>query len=227
MVKYRGRDYGHVDNRVNASRGVPMPKLLHIQSSPNLMGSHTRTLSEKFVSTWVASHQNVEVETLDLVLDPLPHYGPDAMAGIYAPPDQHTPAMAEAAAIADRLVTQLESADIVVIGSALINFTITTQLKSWFDYVTVAGRTFDFAAPGQSRGLLFGKKVFVIEARGGDYGAPPMTAFDFQEPLLRMLLMFLGMFDVSFIRAEGVRQFPEKESDIVAHAESVIERLAS
>ncbi len=93
--------------------------------------------------------------------------------------------------------------------------------------MTVAGRTFEFAAPGQSRGLLFGKKVFVIEARGGDYASPPMTAFDFQEPLVRMLLMFIGMFDVSFIRAEGVRQFPEKESDIVAHAEAIIERLAS
>ncbi len=204
-----------------------MPKLLHIQSSPNLTTSHTRTLADKFVATWVASHENVEVETLDLVLDPLPHYGPDALAANFVPPDERTPGMIEALEISDRLVTQLESADIVLIGSALINFTITTQLKGWFDYVTVAGRTFEFAAPGQSRGLLFGKKVFVIEARGGDYGSPPMTAFDFQEPLLRMLLMFLGMFDVSFIRAEGVRQFPEKESDIVARAEYVIERLAS
>jgi FMN-dependent NADH-azoreductase len=204
-----------------------MPKLLHIQSSPNLMSSITRTLSDKFVATWIESHENVAVDTLDLVLDPLPHFGPEALGGLFLPPDQHTPEMAEAAAISDRLITQLESADIIVIGSALINFTITTQLKSWFDYVSVPGRTFQYSAPGQSQGLLFGKKVFVIEARGGDYADPPMTAFDFQEPLLRMLLMMMGMFDVSFIRAEGARQFPDKEADILAHAESVVTRLAS
>ncbi len=188
-----------------------MPTLLHIQSSPNVMGSKTRELSKKFVSTWVETHENVEVEVLDLVLDPLPHFGPDALAGIFAPPDvPRSPEMEAAAATSDRLIRQLEAADVLVIGSALINMTITTQLKSWFDYVSVAGRTFEYSAPGVARGLLFGKKVFVIEARGGDYNDPPMNAFDFQEPLLRMLLMFIGLFDVSFIRAEGHAMFPER-----------------
>ena len=84
--------------------------------------------------------------------------------------------------------------------TVMINFTIPTQLKAWFDFITVAGRTFSFAAPGQAKGMLFGKKVFVISARGGDYSFAPVSAFDFQEPLLRMLLMFIGLMDVSFIR---------------------------
>lgn len=204
-----------------------MSRLLHIQSSPNLASSVTRSLSDTFVETWVASHAGTVVDTLDLVTDPLPHFGPDALGGLFAPPEARTPEMAAAAALSDRLVTQLEAADIVVIAAPMINFTITTQLKSWFDYVTVAGRTFEYSGPGQARGLLFAKKVFVIEARGGDYADPPMNAFDFQEPLLRMLLMFLGMFDVSFIRAEGVRQYMDEAGAIVAHAESVIARLAA
>ena len=78
-----------------------------------------------------------------------------------------------------------------------------------------------------AKGLLFAKKVFVIEARGGDYADPPVSAWDFQEPLLRTHLGFLGMFDVSFIRAEGMRQRPEEVADIIRHAEAVIDRVAA
>ena len=109
--------------------------------------------------------------------------------------------MQEAIDLSDRLIKQLEAADILVIGAPLINFTVCTQLKSWFDYVSIAGRTFKYSAPGVSKGLLFGKKAFVIAARGGDYVDVPINAFDFQAPLLRTLLGFLGIYDAYKRRA--------------------------
>ena len=204
-----------------------MTRLLHIQSSPNVGTSLTRMLSNKFVETWTTSHENVDVDVLDLVADSLPHLGPDLVKAFVSPPDRYTPEMAAAMGIADRLIDQLKAADVVVIGAPMINFTISSQLKAWFDHVTVVGKTFEVLAPGQARGLMFGKKVFVIEARGGDYSDLPMNAFDFQEPLLRMLLMFIGMYDVSFIRAEGVRQRVDEIDAIVSNAESVIARVAA
>ena len=204
-----------------------MPHLLQIQSSPNLKNSVTRELSEKFVQAWTRNHANVEVEVLDLAVDPLPHFGPDSLQALALPANEQTPEMRRAAALSDRLITQLEAANIVVIAAPMINFTLCTQLKSWFDYITVAGRTFQFAAPGVAKGLLFGKKAFVIEARGGDYADLPFNAFDFQEPLLRALLMFLGIFDVSFVRAEGMRQKVDESADILRNAEAVIARLAA
>jgi FMN-dependent NADH-azoreductase len=66
----------------------------------------------------------------------------------------------------------------------------------------------------------------VIEARGGDYSEAPVNAFDYQEPVTRMLLLFLGIWDTSFIRAEGVRQRMDQASDIVSAAEAIIARLA-
>lgn len=205
-----------------------MPNLLHIQSSPNLMASKSRELSSKFVETWVQNHENIEVQVLDLVLDPLPHFGGDALGNMFAPPEvPRSPEMAAAGELSDRLITQLEWADVLVIGSALINFTITSQLKSWIDYVSVPGRTFEYSAPGVARGLLFGTKVFVIEASGGDYSELPMPAFDFQEPLLRMQLLHLGLFDTTFVRAEGHMMYPDKEEAIISHTEAVLTRLAS
>jgi FMN-dependent NADH-azoreductase len=204
-----------------------MPRLLHIQSSPNLGNSLTRVLSETFVKTWTSRHANVDVELLDLATNPLPHFGPDILAAGLKPPAEWSSETREAVQRSEALIKQLEAADILVIGSPMINFTICSQLKAWFDHVTVVGRTFQYSAPGVAKGLLFGKKVFVIEARGGDYSDLPVNAFDFQEPLLRVLLMFLGMFDVSFIRAEGVRQRVDEAPDIMRNAEAIIARLAA
>jgi FMN-dependent NADH-azoreductase len=204
-----------------------MPRLLHIQSSPNLGNSVTRVLSEKFVQTWRSHHANVEVDLLDLATNPLPHFGPEILQAGQRPPGEWTPETRSAMARSDTLIKQLEASDILVIGSPMINFTICTQLKAWFDYVTIVGRTFQYSAPGVAKGLLFGKKAFVIEARGGDYADLPVNAFDFQEPLLRILLMFLGIFDLSFIRAEGVRQRVDEAADIVRNAEAIIARLAA
>jgi FMN-dependent NADH-azoreductase len=204
-----------------------MPRLLHIQSSPNLANSITRALSDKFVQAWTSSHANVEVELLDLATDPLPHFGAASLAAGVIPAEAHTPETREAVALSDRLIKQLEAADILVIAAPMINFTICTQLKAWFDYVAIVGRTFQYSAPGVAKGLLFGKKAFVIEARGGDYTDLPFSAFDFQEPLLRMLLMFMGVFDVSFIRAEGVRQRVDEAPDIIRNAEAIVARLAA
>lgn len=203
-----------------------MPRILHIQSSPNLGNSVTRTLSQKFVDSWQATHANVEVDTLDLATDPLPHFGA-ALAGVGVPETEWSADVRAAVDLSDKLIKQLEEAHILVIGAPMINFTICSQLKAWFDHVMIAGRTFKYAAPGIAKGMIFGKKVFVIEARGGDYADVPMTAFDFQEPLLRSLLGFMGVFDVSFVRAEGMRQRIDEADDILRHAEEAIERLAA
>lgn len=204
-----------------------MPKLLQIHSSPNLGSSITRELSDRFVKTWIESHANVDVETLDLAVDEVPHFDPLIMQAAMAAGGELSPEMTERLAVSDRLIDQLEAAELLVIGAPMINFTIPSQLKAWFDNVMIAGRTFKYTAPGVSKGLLFGKKAFVVLARGGDYTDGPAAAFDFQEPLLRTLLGFIGIFDVTFIRAEGLRQRPEDAAAIIGNAHAVIARLAA
>lgn len=204
-----------------------MPRLLQIQSSPNLQNSVTRTLSDKFVQTWLSNYAGVEVDQLDLEASPLPHFDAAAISGFSPGGAEKSAEAQERVALSDRLIKQLEAADILVIGAPMINFSISTQLKAWFDYVSIAGRTFQFAAPGVSKGLLFGKKAFVILARGGDYADFPANAFDHHEPLLRTLLGFLGIYDVSFVRAEGMRAKEEEVPAILANADEVIARLAA
>ena len=103
------------------------------------------------------------------------------------------------------------SADVIVIGSPMHNFGITSSLKTYLDHVARAGRTFRYTENGP-KGLLNGKKVFVLTARGGDYSQLPMSTLDHQEPYLRTILGFVGLDDVDFIHCQGVAMGEEASS---------------
>ena len=82
----------------------------------------------------------------------------------------------------------------------MYNFGISSQLKTYFDWIARAGITFSYGANGPE-GLVTGKKVIVVSARGGKYSGTPN---DSQTPYPDAFLGFLGMTDVSFIFAEGL-----------------------
>ena len=58
-----------------------------------------------------------------------------------------------------------------------------------------------YTTEGTPEGLVKGKKVYIVAARGGKYTGTPM---DVQTPYLKMFLGFLGMTDVTVVRAEGL-----------------------
>jgi FMN-dependent NADH-azoreductase len=100
----------------------------------------------------------------------------------------------------------------------MYNFSIPSTLKAWIDHVARAGRTFRYTEGGPE-GLLKGKKVFVVTARGGHYsGESPNRAYDFQEPYLRAVLGFVGLDDVTFLHLEGLKISPEAAADGRARA---------
>ena len=67
-------------------------------------------------------------------------------------------------------------------------------------------------------GLAGGKRVIVVSSRGGIYSDGARQALDFQESYLRGVLAFLGVTDVSMVRAEGVNISPEAKAQAVAAA---------
>lgn len=71
-----------------------------------------------------------------------------------------------------------------------------------------AGVTFRYTEDG-SVGLLRTKRAIVIESRGGLYSEGPAQVMDSQEPHLRTLLGFMGITDVTFVRAEKLALGPE------------------
>ena len=99
----------------------------------------------------------------------------------------------------------------------MINFNISSTLKAWIDHIARAGRTFSYGAEGP-KGLVTGKKVYVVIASGGVYSDGPAAAFDHATPYLKTALGFLGMTDVEVIRIEGVAMGPEAEAKAISSA---------
>ena len=194
-------------------------RLLHIDSSILGANSVTRSLSAQISAQWQASHPGTTVEHLDLAVHTPNHLSADAL-GFRLPPSDAALSDAQRAenAVSEQLVLQFLAADVVVIGAPLYNFTIPTQLKAWIDRICQAGRTFKYTDKGPV-GLAGGKTVVVALGRGGVYSTSEGgQAMEHQESYLRVVLGFLGITDVRFVRAEGLAMGPDAKAAALASA---------
>ena len=197
-------------------------KLLHIDSSITGDQSVSRELTARAVAAWVASHPGTQVEYRDLATDVVPHLSADAL-GFRTGQAAATDAQRRENALSEALVSQFLTADVVVIGAPLYNFTIPTQLKAWIDRLAQAGRTFKYTDKGPV-GLAGGKTVIVALSRGGVYSTSEGgRAMEHQETYLQTVLGFFGITDVRFVRAEGVAMGPEHKAKALASAEGEIQ----
>ncbi len=170
-------------------------KLLHIDSSILGEQSASRTVSRAIVARWKQALPGIQVEHLDLVAHELPHLSGHHLAQMQVPESK------DAQILADFL-----AADIVVIGAPMYNFALSTQLKSWIDRIVVAGKTFKYTPTGP-QGLVHGKRVIVAISRGGVY--PENAPFEHAESYLKVIFGFIGVTDLTFVRAEGLMLSPE------------------
>ncbi|HEX6570438.1 MAG TPA: NAD(P)H-dependent oxidoreductase [Steroidobacteraceae bacterium] len=182
-------------------------------------------LVDRFIAQQVAGDTRdglqADVVVRDLAADPLPHLSAERFAALTTPADQRTPAQARIAAESDELVAELRAADVIVVGLPMYNFGVPSTLKAYFDHVARSGVTFRYTAEGP-RGLLTGKKVFVIATRGGRYSG---TAQDVQSAFVRQFLGFIGLTDVEFVYAEGLALGAEQRAAAIAEADRRLDLL--
>ena len=184
-------------------------QLLHIDSSA--LGAHsvTRELSSAVVAHWRDAVPALQITQRDLDTDPLPHFS------------GRTLAKADVGEVeaGQRVLQELKDADVIVVGAPMYNFGIPSTLKAWIDRIAVAGETFRYTDTGPV-GLAGGKTVVIASARGGLYVDSPA---DFQEPYLRQVFAFLGITDITFVRAEGVAYSPQHRADALAAAHAQVD----
>ena len=203
-----------------------MTTILHIDSS--ILGGYSvsRTLTAEIVAKQQALHPDARVIRRDLVVDAALHLS-DAHMAVFQGGEVGNAALGQDLATGSAYIDDLFAADIIVIGAPMYNFTIPTQLKGWIDRVCVAGRTFQYGAHGPE-GLVKGKKVFVASARGGVYtGGSPVAGLDHQETYLLGVLAFIGLTDVTIIRAEGLALGEDAKTAAIAGAKTQIQALAA
>jgi FMN-dependent NADH-azoreductase len=206
-----------------------MSKILYISSSPRGSASYSSQVAARVIRELQQVNPQTTVTIRDLAHDPLPHVDDDFVAATRSADGPGTEKQRAILEQSDALVAELLAADIIVIAAPMINFSVATTLKSWFDYIARAGRTFSYSEAGP-KGLVTGKRVIVVSASGGIYSGDN-AAFDFQVPWLRNMLGFLGMTDVEVIRIEGTALGPEAADKALqranAHARDLVGTLAA
>ena len=179
-----------------------MKKILHIISSPRGNASFSIKLGKAIIEKIKESYPDSIVKERNLVTDSFPHLEAAHLTSFFTPVESRSAESQIAVQHSDQAIAEIMEADILIIGAPLYNFGIHSSLKAWFDHVARAGITFRYDENGPE-GLVKNKKVYIAMASGGIYTEGPMQAYDFVVPYLKTVLGFLGMTDVSVIRAEG------------------------
>jgi FMN-dependent NADH-azoreductase len=196
--------------------------ILQVNSSARAQASVSSRLAGEIVARLVQADASARVAVRDLARTPQPELDETALQALFTPAEQRTPEQATRVALDDALIAEVQAADVVVLGVPMINFGIPVQLKNWIDAISRARVTFRYTEKG-AEGLLTGKKVYAVLARGGKYRD---SAADSQVPYLRTVLGFLGMTDVEFVYAEGLSMGAEAETAALADARARIAELA-
>lgn len=201
-------------------------KLLHVDASILGDQSASRQLSTAIVRRLTAVNLDSEVIRYDLAAEPIGHLtGAELLALRGADPEDA--ATRESAARNAEALDDFLAADVIVIGAPMYNFSLPSQLKAWLDRLAVAGKTFRYTTGG-AEGLAIGKRVVVASSRGNFYSeGRPAAVLDHQESYLKGFFAFLGITDITFIRAEGLGLGPESRKAAIAAAAAEIERLAA
>ncbi|MQB46142.1 FMN-dependent NADH-azoreductase [Rhizobium sp. ICMP 5592] len=221
-------------------------KILHIDSSISGAQSVSRQLGASVIARLKEAAPDHTVVYRDLAAAPVPHQSPslqfaklkvmyeagvlsggvgDMVATAIQAGATVDPTTEAELSVLDGVLDEFLAADVVVIGAPMYNFSIPSQLKAWIDCLAVPGKTFAYTATGVE-GLCGGKKLIVASSRGGFYTVgSPMASMDHQEAFLKSYFGFVGITDMSFVRAEGVNIGPEQREQAIASALSEIATL--
>jgi FMN-dependent NADH-azoreductase len=179
-----------------------MAHLLHLDSSPRAAG-FSRQVGATYAHAWRAANPGGRFTYRDLTAEPIPFID-EAWTEIcdYAleheittperlPEGVRTPRQEAAWDIVKPLLDELVSADVLLVGVPMHNFSVPASLKAWIDQVTFPR-------------AMIQARVVIAGARGGTYvPGSPRHPFDHHERYLRDF--FKGHFsvdDVTFVIAE-------------------------
>src|SRR5262245_50673659 len=118
--------------------------LLQLNTSLFSDGGQSSRLATRFVAEWQARHPHGKVIARDLAADAVPHLTAERFQSFLAPAGDRTPAQQAVIDYSDRLIDELQRADVIVIGLPMYNFGVPSTLKAYFDHVARVGVTFRY-----------------------------------------------------------------------------------
>jgi FMN-dependent NADH-azoreductase len=190
------------------------PVVLVIYSSPMKDQSVTTTMASYLLDNIITKYPNTTVITKDLTLNPPPFLSKETIVAFSKkeseeraaknlnPPEK--PVLSSDIQYSDQAISEIKSADVIIIASPMWNFGIPASLKAWIDQIVRYKHTYTKDPNYGHIGLLKDKKLVIVSARRGSYNNRYMDKLDFQEDYLKTIFDFLGVRDVYTLRSEGM-----------------------
>ena len=186
-----------------------MSTLLYIQSSPRGQRSKSITVADAFVDTYKQKHPDDKIVTLNIFKEKLPAFDGLTVQAKYTilHGQKHSKEELQAWKKVEKIIEQFKSADKYVLAVPMWNFGIPYRLKQYIDILVQPGYTFSYSPETGYKGLLTGKPLLAVYARGGEYPAgSPAEAFDMQTKYLQLILGFIGFTNIRSVIVEPTLQ---------------------
>jgi FMN-dependent NADH-azoreductase len=118
----------------------------------------------------------------------------------------------------DGLIDQLDSADVVVLGTPMNNFSIPSSLKAWLDQVIRMGRTMGSTPTGKV-GLLRDRPVLVAVSSGDIFDGENANQPDYLRPYLTAAFTSMGLKSVEYFSLQATAR--RDNADLLEGIESL------
>lgn len=209
-----------------------MTTLLHLDASVRGERSLSRRLSRAFVECWLANRADTRVLRRDLAADAPPFVDQPWIAAAFTEPSARTAEMRRVLAPSDAMISELEAADLIVLGTPMFNYGMPARLKAWVDQVIRVGRTFSFDLERGDypiEGLLSGKALVLLTS-AGEFGFEPGGVrgdMNHLDPHIATLRGYLGLRETHHIGIEYQEFGDDRHEASVAAATAAIPELAA
>ena len=189
-------------------------KASHIKASPRKERSASIKVARAFVDEYKRTHSGDTVDILDLWKTELPAFDGEIINAKYAilHGEQHTEAQKKAWKTVEDTIANFKGADKYVISLPMWNFGIPYKLKHFIDVIVQPGYAFSYSPSEGYKGLITGKPVVLVYARGGAYSAGTgAESMDYQKSYMEHVLGFIGFTDIKSIIIEPTLMVSHKE----------------
>ena len=186
-----------------------MSRILYIQASPRGSRSHCIAVADAFTESYKQEHPDDEVVTLNVFDASIPNFDGLAVQAKYTilHGKSHSEEELQAWKNVKKVIEQFTSADKYVIAVPMWNFGIPYRLKQYIDLLVQPGYTFSYSEEQGYEGLVVGKPLLAVYARGGEYAVGSETeAFDLQIKYVKLIFGFIGFKDIRSIVIEPTLQ---------------------
>lgn len=186
-----------------------MSRLLYIQASPRGERSHCIAAADAFIETYKQKNPDDEIVTLNIFETSIPNFDRPAVQAKYAilHGKAHSHEEKQVWKHVEEVIEQFTSADKYVLALPMWNFSIPYRLKQYIDILVQPGYTFSYSEDAGYQGLVVGKPMLVVYARGGEY--PPGSdaeAFDLQSKYIELIFGFMGFVNIRSVVVEPTLQ---------------------